>query len=273
MNAFNQSAEVTTAAAPAALVFNDGVSGHPGGVPAQLPLPSHLPVISMASAAHQILAIDTQNTLFFSGDSGKSWKVIPPLWQGRAIKVALTSSAALASRGSGTGAGHTAAKTSFASQAAPVRAQPAIANSTLEGKVTDATGAAIPDAAVVITSTETKNSRTVKTDHSGSYLISDLVPGHYQVAARAPGFMEQVSAVSVAASAQDLANFVLPVGSATQTVTVEATAMPIASVDSPVSTKKIAEPPAAKTTLPLFEITTAEGDHWVSVDGQTWKHK
>ena len=85
--------------------------------------------------------------------------------------------------------------------------------------------------------------------------------------------MEQVSAVSVAASAQDLANFVLPVGSATQTVTVEATATPIASVDSSVSTRMIAEPAAAKATLPLFEITTAEGEHWVSADGQTWKHK
>jgi hypothetical protein len=228
----------------------------------------------MASAAHQILAIDTQNTLFFSGDDGKSWKAIPPLWQGRAIRVALTSSEVLVGRGSGAEAEHAAPAPSFTPHAGSVRAQPAIASSTLTGKVTDATGAAIPDAAVVVTSTETKNSRTVKTDHSGSYLISDLVPGHYQVAARAPGFVEQVSAVSVAASTQDLANFVLPVGSATQTVTVEATAMPVIPlVGSSVSTRKIAGPPAAKPTLPHFEITTEDGDHWVSADGQSWKHK
>ena len=100
--------------------------------------------------------------------------------------------------------GGAATSTSFDSNTSPVRNQLRIAGSTLAGKVTDATGAAIPAAEVVVTSTETAKARTVKTDHSGSYVIDGLVPGQYEVAARAPGFQEQVSAVSVAASEQGL---------------------------------------------------------------------
>jgi hypothetical protein len=38
--------------------------------------------------------------------------------------------------------------------------------------------------------------------------------------------------------------------------------------------RKIPEPqPAANQPLPLFEITTDTGEHWTSIDGQTWKRK
>lgn len=275
LNAGNRNAYVTsgaplvTSSNANGSVLNQAISTLP-----QRLLPSHLPAISMVSASHQTLAIDTQNTLFFSGDDGKSWKAIPPQWQGRAVKIALVSSAALAKVSSGVSASNSVSQTSFAMQTATERTQGPIASSTLTGKVTDATGAAIPDAAVVVTGTETTNSRTVKTDRTGSYVVGDLVPGRYQVAAGASGFQEQVSTVSVAASAQGLANFTLPVGSAAQTVAVEATPVPIPLDDSSsISKKKIAEPSATSASLPLFEITTEEGNHWISSDGQTWKRK
>lgn len=271
LNAFNQNPEVTTAAAPMALSFNGRNVGlnEAGGVLAQHPLPSHLPAISMVSANHQILAIDTQNSLFFSGDEGKSWKAISPQWQGRAVKVVLVSSETLAKMSSGIAVGNIASP-SFASQTAPARAQDPGASSVLTGKVTDTTGAAIPDASIVVTGTEAANVHNVKTDHSGSYAIGGLVPGHYQIAARAPGFQEQVSAVNVASSEQGLANFALPIGSTSETVTVEATALPL--VELPTTNREIAEPSIIKPP-PLFEITTEDGNHWISVDGQTWKPK
>ena len=275
LNVFDQNTEVTIATAPVALPFNGRNIGlnQGGGVLVQHPLPSHLPAISMVSANHQILAIDTQNSLFFSGDDGKSWKAIASQWKGRAVKVALVSSAALAKVSSGIAVSTLASSTSFAPQATPTREQRSIAGSTLTGKVADASGAAIPDAAVVVTGTEAGNVHSVKTDHSGSYVIGGLAPGHYQIAARAPGFQEQVSAVNVAASAQSLASFTLPVGSATETVEVQATSMPIPLADASITTKKIAELPAASATLLLFEITTEDGNQWTSNDGQTWKHK
>jgi hypothetical protein len=110
----------------------------------------------------------------------------------------------------------------------------------------------------------------VLTDHSGSYVIGGLVPGHYQIAARAPGFQEQMLSVSVTSSEQGLANFTLPIGSAAETVTVEAAPVPL--VELPTTNRKIAEPSAIKS-LPLFEITTEDGNKWTSNDGQAWKHK
>jgi hypothetical protein len=229
-------------------------------------LPSHLPAISVASAGHQILAIDTQSTVFFSGDEGQSWKVIAPQWQGRAVKVALASSVA----STGIATGNTALSSSFTLRAGTVHAQFPGASSTLAGKVTDTTGAAISDAAVVVTGTEAANVRTVKTDHSGSYVVGGLAPGHYQITARVPGFQEQVLSVSVTSSEQGLANFTLPIGAAAETVTVEAAPVPLVELST--TNRKIAEPSVIKS-LPLFEITTEDGNQWTSNDGQTWKHK
>jgi hypothetical protein len=65
------------------------------------------------------------------------------------------------------------------------------------GTVTDSTGAVIPNATVTITNTATNQSSTVKTSGSGSYIVSQLIPGPYKIKVEAPGFT--ISVVKVEA--------------------------------------------------------------------------
>ena len=139
-------------------------------------------------------------------------------------------------------------------------------NSSVTGTVKDPTGAVIPGVSVVV-SNATNVSDPVKTDSDGRYVVNNLSPGSYEVEARAPGFETQQTPVTLIASQQASLNFVLPVGQASQSVTVEAAASPSPSL--PVARKMIAKPPS-----PIrFEITTDTGEHWTSTDGQIWTHK
>src|SRR2546428_7220992 len=56
------------------------------------------------------------------------------------------------------------------------------------GAVTDPSGAAVPNASVNITNTNTGQSRDVKTDSGGRYTITDVQAGNYDVKIAATGF-------------------------------------------------------------------------------------
>src|SRR5271168_1263274 len=58
----------------------------------------------------------------------------------------------------------------------------------LVGNVTDPSGAGVPGAAVKITESQTNVSRTGVTNESGSYTISTVPAGHYQVEIAKEGF-------------------------------------------------------------------------------------
>jgi hypothetical protein len=240
------------------------------------PLPSHLPAMSIAANANQIMAIDTQSNLFLSEDGGQHWKTISPQWQGRAVKVALASAVvhgqSYAMRGlinsrSGANFGAVGGPVALAAPAAPSQAT----SSSVTGAVTDPTGAVISDASVVVRNTATRAVRNVKTDGVGHYLVDDLTPGNYQIEVQAPGFTKQQLAVTLTASEPSHANLILPIGQASQTVAVDASAVSL-DTESPAE-KKIAAPQAASQPLPVFEITTDAGERWTSSDGQIWKHQ
>jgi hypothetical protein len=55
------------------------------------------------------------------------------------------------------------------------------ATGTITGTVTDASGAAVPNAAVVITDTDTGAIRNLTTNGAGEYNVTFLQPGHYEV--------------------------------------------------------------------------------------------
>ena len=263
LNAANQTAEVTAAAAPVATLssIDDRPANQAATILTQHPLPSGLPALSVVSTAFQTLAIDTQNTLFFSDDHGKHWKAIPSQWQSRAVKVDLASTAS---------SNRPASK--LAAFGGPILSQGKVTNSAISGTVTDPTGAIIPNASIAISDATTQNIRIAKTDRAGRYLFDDLLPGNYRVEAQASGFTAQQLAVTVAASEQSMANLVLPVGQSAETITVETSPKPSAAPSF--AKKQAAEPqPFAARLLPIFEITTDTGDHWTSVDGQTWKRK
>ena len=58
----------------------------------------------------------------------------------------------------------------------------------LYGTVTDASGAAIPNATVVVTDVTKGTSDTVTTNESGAYTVEHLIPDTYSVEVTANGF-------------------------------------------------------------------------------------
>jgi hypothetical protein len=238
---------------------------------AQHPLPSQLPAISVVATGRQTVAIDTQNTVFFSDDDGKHWRAIPSQWRGRAIMVGLVSATINLGQSYTTAAGTARSLPNSTAVGGPIAASPQMATTTLRGTITDASGAAITDASVAVSNATTPNIRTVNTDRTGHYLVADLVPGSYQVEAQAPGFTKQQAAVTLAATQENMANLTLPIGQVSETVSVEASAQLIEPL-APVK-KKSSPLPLAGQPFPLFEITTDIGEHWTSSDGQSWKLK
>jgi hypothetical protein len=100
--------------------------------------------------------------------------------------------------------------------------------------------------------------------------MEDLAPGNYRIEAQARGFETQSFAAELAPSQQAVADVILRVGSAAQTVTIQASP---GSLDSPrVNANLTAKPPASQT-LSRFELTTDDGERWTSTDGQTWAHE
>ncbi len=98
------------------------------------------------------------------------------------------------------------------------------ATAEITGTVTDATGALIPGVEVTVTQTDTNASRTVVTNETGSYLLSNLPIGPYELQAVLPGFSTflQTGALQVGASAT--VNIALQVGQVAQTIEVAASA-------------------------------------------------
>jgi hypothetical protein len=214
----------------------------------------------------QVIAIDTQNTLFFSNDAGAHWNIITQPWQGRAVKVEL----APTSYPTGT--------RFFAVAKAPVSVTGGTVRhdlvegpkAGLNGEVTDSTGASIPNASVVVTNSLTQVARRTTTDPAGRYTVDRLDPGNYTLDVEAPGFTpQQISGVALNPAQQSQKDLTLAVGSLSQTVEVQGQAQP--ALASPKVNEKIATARAAGPALQRFQITTDTGEHWTSTDGRSWK--
>src|SRR5690242_7870777 len=64
-------------------------------------------------------------------------------------------------------------------------------NATLQGTVTDQTGAVVPNAQVTAINQGTNLTRSIKSDESGIYSLAALPPGTYRVVVEAPGLGKQ----------------------------------------------------------------------------------
>jgi hypothetical protein len=103
---------------------------------------------------------------------------------------------------------------------------PAQALSGITGVVTDATGAVVPNARVTVTNTATGVSSHSVTSSSGTYTITDLIPGTYTVQIELEGFQTSVhNGVLVEVGRQSTVNATLATGSVTQTVEVQESAI------------------------------------------------
>jgi Carboxypeptidase regulatory-like domain/Putative zinc-finger len=219
---------------------------------APAPLPSHLAILSMASRANQRLAIDTDNHVFFSEDEGKNWKSVPSPWKGRAVMVALTASVSFGS----------------AAPALKISSHPvATAGSTLSGTITDPAGAVIPGATLTATNFRGALVGSATTDSQGRYRMEALASGSYRIVAQARGFETQSFTTELAPSQQAVADTMLRVGSAAQTVDIQAS--PAAQDTSSAERNQAIMPIVGQPRL-RFELTTGDGERWTSADGQNW---
>src|ERR1700722_16721436 len=96
------------------------------------------------------------------------------------------------------------------------------ADGIIEGTVTDASGAVIPNASVTITNKADSGTRTVTTNETGAYRPPALLAGEYTVKVAVSGFRTVVRDATVNAGGDITVSLVLSVGDATEVVTVEA---------------------------------------------------
>src|SRR5260370_16339476 len=101
---------------------------------------------------------------------------------------------------------------------------------TLEGTVTDATGAVVPGAKIVVHNQATGEDRNVESDTTGVYLVPSLPVGTYRVNVTAPGMQSVVSnniPLEVGRTVQQ--NFSLRVASSSEVVEVTGVASVVTS--------------------------------------------
>ncbi|MGH9687618.1 MAG: carboxypeptidase regulatory-like domain-containing protein, partial [Candidatus Acidiferrales bacterium] len=120
---------------------------------------------------------------------------------------------------------------------------------TVTGTATDPSGAALAGAKVVVTNTGTNTSQSTVTDAQGRYAVPDLPVGTYSVTASQSGFQTVVkTGVTLTVGSTVVANFSLPVGQVSQTVSVEANA---AQVETQTSQVANLVSPSQVANLPL----------------------
>ncbi len=111
------------------------------------------------------------------------------------------------------------------------------ATATVLGTVTDMSGAAVPDASILLKNTGTGATRTVNTDAGGRFRVPDLQVGSYDVTASKAGFSTVAhSGVALNVGAEVNVDFSMPVGQQTQTVTVEGQVSQVETTSSAVAT-------------------------------------
>src|SRR5262249_55475625 len=110
------------------------------------------------------------------------------------------------------------------------RSNAQLSSSGVNGVITDPSGAAIPDARVVLKNAETNVERVTTSNGTGDYFFNNVPPAKYLLAVGAAGFERaQVSAFAVNVAQIVTINVPLHLGAVDQSVTVEATNIEVES--------------------------------------------
>jgi hypothetical protein len=108
---------------------------------------------------------------------------------------------------------------------------------TIYGSVADQTGAVVPSATVHLIDTDRGIQSQVATESSGFYSFPNVRPGHYRMEVEKAGFkLARLTGIIVNVQDNLGQNFKLDVGSASETITVEANAVNVNTTDGTVST-------------------------------------
>ncbi|HWC20272.1 MAG TPA: carboxypeptidase-like regulatory domain-containing protein, partial [Terriglobales bacterium] len=98
---------------------------------------------------------------------------------------------------------------------------------TIVGTVTDPTGAAVPNAAITVTKTDTGQSRHFSSNSDGQYVAPGLPIGSYTIQAESGGFKPVTKNILLNVNDRARMDFKMEVGAAQERITVEATAVQV----------------------------------------------
>ena len=163
---------------------------------------------------------------------------------------------------------------------------------TIVGTVMDPTGAAVPNASIVITNTDTGITRTITTGTDGQYVAPDLHIGRYVIRAQATGFKAgEHKDLLLQVGDRTRVDFSLQVGNTQETITVEANPVAVQTesgdVSSVVTSQQVSDLPTnGRTLYNLYSLTAGavslqqdnisptavSGDNNVSINGQRMGH-
>jgi protocatechuate 3,4-dioxygenase beta subunit len=130
---------------------------------------------------------------------------------------------------------------------------------TINGMVTDPSNAAVPNAAITLVNKDINKTTRLVTNDEGSYMATDLEPGHYSVRAEATGFaVGQIADVYLLVGRTVKADVKLAVGATTETVMVSESAPLIDTTGNTVAHNVTAEEfdrlPKARTFQSLANV-------------------
>ncbi len=109
-------------------------------------------------------------------------------------------------------------------------------SASIQGRVTDPSGAAIPGALITLQNRSTNATRTTVTSRNGQYQVLSLPAGSYRITARKSGFAREIrTGIRLAVNQSVTANLTLPIGSVRQQIFVRADASPVSLTTSDVS--------------------------------------
>jgi len=143
--------------------------------------------------------------------------------------------------------------------AAPRSANGQVLYGSLTGNVTDASGAAVPNAKVEASNTGTGIVKSATTDERGAYLFSDLQPGSYKVTISAPSFGTRVQeGVGIILNTVLRLDAVLQVSQLAESVTVNASAVTLqtdrADINNVIQSSQVTDLPLVNSQGRNFQI-------------------
>lgn len=106
----------------------------------------------------------------------------------------------------------------------------------IQGVISDASGAVMPDVLVTVTNRDTGVSRTTKSESDGHYLVAPLAPGTYLLSAEKTGWSKyELTGIALQIGTQLQQNIAMNVASVSSNITVEASTPVIDTSNAEVS--------------------------------------
>src|SRR5207248_7127706 len=106
-------------------------------------------------------------------------------------------------------------------------AQTTISTGSIQGTISDQSGAVVTGARVTITSKATGQALTTTSTSSGAYTSGSLIPGDYSVRVESKGFKTIEAGVAVQVGVTSPGNFKLELGQESQVVEVQASGVEV----------------------------------------------